>query len=569
MKKTIFIFITIISLLTVNVCAAGNSVPVIEVVSNADDIISVEGHTDANERVTLVILNPGKTEEQLAEVSAAGGELSGIVQHMAVVWPDGDGNYEFNPVAMNNNCNGGGKFKVIVNVGETKLAPIDYDFYFNSVKLDAIDAINDYPATGNSIAVADAYLKFGLSEYPLYKNGDIEEICRAIDLLKAANQPTGKLERNTDSFAEALKDAALLGAYNDHNISLLTDSGAANGKIAYAKELLDLISSEDVPSQEYADYLNINDKGRQLLNNELISSAYSDVDGIRNKFEELVAFYGIEYYKNAGFGHLDTFFENYRSIYDEYDFNFSGINSDNRNYVYSNLLSKKVADLDKLADRFNKLISDYSSDDDDRRGSGGSSFGGGTIPASTPNDYIIPKSEFTDLDNYAWAKDEINALREKGIINGKSATIFAPGDYVTRAEFLKMLMGVYGITSTTADTHFTDVANDWSKPYVIAAYEAGIAKGITDTTFAPGNFITREMGAVFAARAMGYKGIILENISDTFNDDAQIEEYAKLSVYCLKSAGIISGVGDNNFNPKGNLTRAEAAKIIYGIMLYN
>ena len=56
-----------------------------------------------------------------------------------------------------------------------------------------------------------------------------------------------------------------------------------------------------------------------------------------------------------------------------------------------------------------------------------------------------------------------------------------------------------------------------------------------------------------------------ENEIIPFADDADISDYAKSAVYGLRSHGIISGRSDNRFEPSATLTRAEAAKMIFGI----
>ena len=53
---------------------------------------------------------------------------------------------------------------------------------------------------------------------------------------------------------------------------------------------------------------------------------------------------------------------------------------------------------------------------------------------------------------------------------------------------------------------------------------------------------------------------------DFFADNEQIAEYAKEAVYVMKASAIINGSGDNQFLPKNRATRAEAAKIIAGIV---
>lgn len=569
MKRTLSLFLAVVLAFSVSVCgaqmvcAAENSVPEIAIESNENSIISVSGKTDANARITLLILNPGATEAGLAESAGQSTELADKVQYMDVIWPDGNGDYKFT-VNMNDTCDGGGLFKVIVTIGDEKLTPIDYYFYFYEAKLKVLDALNGQPCAEIPQTVKEAYVKMGLSDFDLYKNGNISDICDAIDFLKDAEE-SGKLERDLDAFYDALKDAAYIAAFNAHNEALLIK----NNKLAYGEELLGLKDT-----QLWTDYSSINSEGISLFHKELLGGSYKAIKDICDKFEELVAFYGVEYYNKAGFGHLDAFFKNYEAVYEKYGFELDEINSDNRNYVYSNLMSEKADDLSDLADRFNDLIDDAEGDDSGSGSSshrGGNSGGGGSISApTTPTDsYIVPEDKFTDLAGYSWAEKEIEELRDKGIINGRTAEIFAPADYVTRAEFLKMLVSVYDLKAASNECKFEDVGNDWSRPYIIAALEAEIANGITDTLFDPNGRVTREMSTVFAVRAMNYAGHTLESDDNAFADDGSISDWAKDSVYKLKNAGVVSGIGENLFNPQGCLTRAEAAKIIHGIMLYN
>ena len=54
----------------------------------------------------------------------------------------------------------------------------------------------------------------------------------------------------------------------------------------------------------------------------------------------------------------------------------------------------------------------------------------------------------------------------------------------------------------------------------------------------------------------------------TFADASEIAQYAKAPVSALNKAGIVKGVGNNKFNPNGSATRAEAAVIIYKVLMY-
>ena len=108
---------------------------------------------------------------------------------------------------------------------------------------------------------------------------------------------------------------------------------------------------------------------------------------------------------------------------------------------------------------------------------------------------------------------------------------------------------------------FSDVAGGaWYAPYVNAAYQAGIIKGVSEKEFGIGKEITREDMAVIIARLKNYAGT---EVQGTFADEAGIADYAKDAVYSLYNAGKIAGVGNNMFGPKQIVNRAQAAKIIY------
>lgn len=86
--------------------------------------------------------------------------------------------------------------------------------------------------------------------------------------------------------------------------------------------------------------------------------------------------------------------------------------------------------------------------------------------------------------------------------------------------------------------------------------------------FGIGSNITREDMAVIAYRTAVVCGLMEDGERESefvFEDDAQISDYAKTAVYRLAEEEIINGVGDDYFAPKSNLTRAQAAKIIYGV----
>jgi hypothetical protein len=129
-----------------------------------------------------------------------------------------------------------------------------------------------------------------------------------------------------------------------------------------------------------------------------------------------------------------------------------------------------------------------------------------------------------------------------------------------------MIVTAFDIYYDNGIAGFDDVSEDrWSHQYILIAASAGIVNGVTEDEFKPGNEVTRQDAAVMLARLCEKKGIKLEG-QVTSTDSAQIADYAKESVEKLKAANIISGFEDGSFRPLEVLTRAQAAKLIYGLI---
>lgn len=215
-------------------------------------------------------------------------------------------------------------------------------------------------------------------------------------------------------------------------------------------------------------------------------------------------------------------------------------------------------------------------------GSGGGALAGNnvtTIPDKVTGQEIVDdllneryeaENAFSDLGSVVWARDAINALAEKGIVNGKTETTFAPNDNVTRAEFAKMLMGTFGLGGSVYTTSsFNDVSTDaWYFSSVETAYNLGIITGVGNGMFAPDALISRQEMAVMVQRAAKVCGKTPAAVQEAtvFADDADIADYAKEAVTELNAAGIINGVSATSFAPLSNATRAQAAKILYSFL---
>ena len=186
------------------------------------------------------------------------------------------------------------------------------------------------------------------------------------------------------------------------------------------------------------------------------------------------------------------------------------------------------------------------------------------IEADLTNKDDENKEIFKDINEYEWARGSIEKLYKLGIVNGTGDGMFEPGNNITREEFVKMIIGIAKMNLVFGDAkQFRDVnENDWYYKYVMCAYEAGIIKGIGENEFGAGLAITREDIAVIIYNTLTACGKNSVRTDELFVDDARISEYAQNAVYNLKNLKIINGYEDNSFAPQNFATRAEAAKAI-------
>ena len=233
---------------------------------------------------------------------------------------------------------------------------------------------------------------------------------------------------------------------------------------------------------------------------------------------------------------------------------------------------KGFTDILSVQQAYKKRLSELTDKPGNNYGGGSSSSGKSpsisyqgnnqpTTPAPT-TEPTVPK--FSDLTTVSWAEKAISSLCEKHIISGYDDGTFRPDDTITREEFIKLIICAFDLMDEQAVYRFKDGSADmWYAPYIASAEAKGIITGYDDNTVGIGKFISRQEMA-----AIAYRAASLEASDDyqKFDDDADIDDYAKEAVYTLKSKGVINGIGDGIFSPNTNATRAESAKIIYTLM---
>lgn len=102
------------------------------------------------------------------------------------------------------------------------------------------------------------------------------------------------------------------------------------------------------------------------------------------------------------------------------------------------------------------------------------------------NNLDVSDAGYGDISSSDWSDDIVNALSNAGIISGYSDGNFYPGQNVTRAEFIKILVDIYLLQNTDAEFSTFDPdehpflgidENDWHRDYMATAYDLGIIEG--------------------------------------------------------------------------------------------
>ena len=156
---------------------------------------------------------------------------------------------------------------------------------------------------------------------------------------------------------------------------------------------------------------------------------------------------------------------------------------------------------------------------------------------------------FKDVKVSSWFGKYVIDLYNDGIINGTSATTYAPNDTLTWAAALKLLLVSHG------DLKAADATGaDWSKNAIAKAAEFGLVAADLDGTKA----ISRLEFCQVAAKL---------NMLAESKTESKFTDCTDGYVMALVDAKVINGMTETTFEPAASLTRAQIAKIIYQLNL--
>ena len=217
-----------------------------------------------------------------------------------------------------------------------------------------------------------------------------------------------------------------------------------------------------------------------------------------------------------------------------------------------------------------------------------------------PTSAAIPSAGFTDTTDAS-----VDCLKYFGIVNGTTATTYAPTDSVTRwqmALFVTRALDAANVTlGTGADQGFTDIAGKSAEiqTAINQIKQLGITTGVTATTYVPDNNVSRQQMALFIERMLdnlpaGPGGVSEADATGTSDasityvngncgegagaktctgeynytdiDSGSVTVEASLAIKELFTLGIHEGVSVTTFNPLGDMTRASMATMINAAM---
>lgn len=171
-----------------------------------------------------------------------------------------------------------------------------------------------------------------------------------------------------------------------------------------------------------------------------------------------------------------------------------------------------------------------------------------TVNGSATVKIMDNSKDFADTRNH-WAKDAIDFVSARGLVNGMNAVSYAPNASTTRAQLWTILARQNDADLNGGNTWFENAQN-WAK-------EKGISDGVN-----PNGTINRAQMVTMLWRAMGQPAAAS---GASFADVPADSYYAQAVAWAIEN-GITAGVGGSKFDPNATCTRAQIATFLYRYM---
>lgn len=551
-KKGILLSAAIFSLMSVTANAAYIKNADLNLTDSTVSVSGINFGSNNGEYATLLVLKPGVTLENMTK--------DGVEKQEQIKISDGKFDFSF---LLNSPSDG--EYTAYINAGaKTRESKFTYSANTGDI-YSTIMAAADSEEFAKLLEQNSAALNLNDTAY-----GAVDKKDSAGKMLYNAIKSGEVSVTDAESLKKAAVKLSILEAMNENKKELVFDE---NGFIDEKLMGMDTID-ERLKVNAYSLFnKSITESGKSKALSGLCSAGFDSVAGFEKEFVWESTKAAIRDNKSNGTGHIASVLDSNNGVN---DLNLANYKSVSGNAINNKLISGSYETKAQMQSILDTKVSQSGGNNTEPGGGNntsgtkntGSGYDGGKYNPTTTVTNGEKSFVFKDVtENYDWAKPAIEQLYIKGIIKGRSADEFAPAENVTRAEFVKMILGVFGIEANGNSAGFEDVTSgDWYAPYVNTAYELGIVTGVSDTYFGANEKITRQDAAVIIQRACKNAEKSLEKVNEAavFDDAEDISEYAVEAINELTEADILHG-SDNKFNPRNNCTRAEAAVMLKNV----
>ena len=183
---------------------------------------------------------------------------------------------------------------------------------------------------------------------------------------------------------------------------------------------------------------------------------------------------------------------------------------------------------------------------------------------------------FRDVPENAWYRESVGFVYQNGYMYGITDTSFGPSHNLTRGMLVTILYRIAGAPEVSDEDarYFSDAQGQYYTNPVGWAKANGIVSGVSATRFAPNSNITRQDAMSifyrYCVKYLGLDGSCTQELGG-FLDSDRVAGYAHDAISWAVDNGIMSGSpsgGGMKLNPRNNLTRAEAARLLQTLVTW-
>ncbi len=169
---------------------------------------------------------------------------------------------------------------------------------------------------------------------------------------------------------------------------------------------------------------------------------------------------------------------------------------------------------------------------------------------------------FRDVPDSSWYKPLVERAYASGIVSGTGDGVFSPDVFATRAQTVTMIYRQAGSPKIAGSVSFVDVSEGYYRDAVAWGAYVGAVNGVSSTSFAPDDAVTREQLAVILYRMAGQPTAFTGGHLAGYSDGGAVSAYATTAMEWALDYGILTGDGNGFVRPGSPATRAEVCAML-------